>query len=148
MIIFITMMISILVVVIAWMMLSYNKGKIPADVKDPESVLKNTCWYKIKYVFTVFLIFIILFITIIVSCSNTEAKRLYDESENLSLYVEVINESDNEYLRYNFWNEVHAHNSKVDLYRSMPENIWFGWFIPHPELYENILYVNFSLNGG
>ena len=47
MIIFIVMMISILAVVIAWMMLSYNKGKIPADVKDPESILKNTgtAWY-------------------------------------------------------------------------------------------------------
>lgn len=129
-------------------MLYFNKKKIPADVKYPNDILHRTPWYWLQNFSFSFFISALILVAVAIACANGEAKRLYDETENLNLYVEVVGESDNEYLRYHFWNKVHTHNSNVDRLRVTPENMWYGRFIFHPELYENIPYVNFSLNGG
>ena len=148
MIFLIVMLCCVCVYSVSCTMLYFNKKKIPADVKDPNGILRHTPWYWLQSSsFSIFLSVLIL-VVVATACDNNEAKRLYDESENLNLYVEVISESDNEYLRYHFWNKVHTHNSRVDKWRTTPENMWYGRFIFHPELYENIPYVNFSLNGG
>lgn len=129
-------------------MLYFNKKKIPADVRDPNEILRHTPWYWLQSISFSIFISVLIITTVATACANYDARRLYNETENLNLYVEVISESDNEYLRYHFWNKVHIHNSNVDRLRVTPENMWYGWFIFHPELYENIPYVNFSLNGG
>lgn len=148
MIFLIVMLCCVCVCSVSCTMLYFNKKKIPADVKDPDEILHHTPWYWLQNIFFSIFISVLIIIAVATACNNEEAKRLYDETENLNLYVEVIDESDNEYLRYHFWNKVYIHNSNVDRLRAIPENRWYGRFIFHPELYENIPYVNFSLNGG
>ena len=148
MIFLIVMLCCIGILSVSYTMLYFNKKKIPADVKDPNEILRHTLWYRLQSLSSSIFILVLIIVAVATGCDHTEAKRLYDESENLNLYVEVISESDNEYLRYHFWDKVHTHNSRVDKWRTTPENIWYGRFIFHPELYENIPYVNFSLNGG
>ena len=148
MIYFIIMACLLAVVIFAGAMLHVEKQKIPADVVDKSAVLRKTVWFNICGVATVAFIGVFISLISILGISSAEASRLYDESETLNLYVDMVSESDNEYMRYHFWNEVKVHNSRVDYFRTYPESKWCGWFILDDTKYENIPYVNFSLNGG
>ena len=129
-------------------LLYIERQKIPADVKDPHEVLKNTKWYKCCWASTVMFFGILIGLLIALGCTSSEANRLYDEADTLNLYVDTVSASDNEYMRYHFWNEVMTHNRTVDNYKDTPDNKWYGWFILNDEKYENLPYVNFTLNGG
>ena len=129
-------------------LLYIERQKIPADVKDPHEVLKHSKWYKCCHASVIMFFGILIGLLIALGCVSSETNRLYDEADTLNLYVETISESDNEYLRYHFWNEVMTHNRDVDNYNDIPDNKWYGWFILNDERYENLPYVNFTLNGG
>ena len=129
-------------------LLYIERQKIPADVKNPHEVLAKTKWYKVCQSSSIMFFGLLIGILIALSCISADANRLYDEADTLNLYVDTIRASDNEYMRYHFWNEVMTHNRTVDNYKDTPDNKWYGWFILDDEKYENLPYVNFALNGG
>lgn len=60
-------------------------------------------------------------------------ENLHTKYKELSLVLDSIEQSDNEYLRYIFFDKVEEYNEQYDLYVRDLNSPWFNWLV-----YENV----------
>lgn len=75
--------------------------------------------------------------------SNEMAMDLMEEQKSLVLYKEAIETSDNEYLRFEYFQEVQAFNEKLARYQTLDTDFLVGCFYDTI----NINQIDFQLKG-
>jgi hypothetical protein len=88
-----------------------------------------------------------LFAVIVFANSSGVADNLVAEYEELSLYSEVVEVSDNEYIRFDFNDRVKAYNNRISRYKKNSENIFLESFYKIEDL-ENAKEIEFKLRTG
>lgn len=88
-----------------------------------------------------------LFAVIVFASSSGVADNLVAEYEELSLYSEVVETSDNEYIRFDFNDRVKAYNKRISHYKKNSENIFLESFYKMEDL-ENAKEIKFELRTG
>lgn len=76
--------------------------------------------------------------------SNSIAEQLIEENYQLNLYYGPVNNSFNEYVRYDFYADTEAHNSALHQFKNYSENFFLKPFFQESKLY-GIQPINFSL---
>ena len=88
---------------------------------------------------------------IVCGCVGNGARRdaawLKTESADIQLYYNTIVYSDNEYVRYNFYDRVMEYNRLYEAYQEAVENPWTSWLFDESILTE-CTPIEFSLNVG
>ena len=64
-----------------------------------------------------------------VVCEN-DINALKAESEHISLYYNIVNESDNEYVRFDFYQRVKDYNVRYTNLQNNTKSVWIGAFYP------------------
>lgn len=112
---------SILVIAIGLTIVRATVGKYwTRDAKQGLEVLMTVC-------------FVIAFILGLITCliiidSDEMATSLIKERESLMLYKEVIEASDNEYLRFEYFKKIQAFNGKLAHYQTLDADFFVGCF--------------------
>lgn len=112
---------SILVIAIGLTIVRATVGKYwTRDAKEGLEVLMTVC-------------FVIAFILGLITCliiidSDEMATSLIKERESLMLYKEVIEASDNEYLRFEYFKKIQAFNGKLACYQTLDTDFFVGCF--------------------
>ena len=88
-----------------------------------------------------------LFAVIIFASSSGVADSLVAEYEELNLYSEVVEISDNEYIRFDFNDRVKTYNARINRYKKNSENIFFEDFYKIEDL-KNAKEIEFELRTG
>ncbi len=86
------------------------------------------------------------FSLILGSIFNDKVTVLKEAHSNLTLYQPLVEETDNEYIRYNFFNEVNEYNEMYDEVVEIAANRWYGGLIPK-HWSADIDIIVFRLNG-
>lgn len=60
-----------------------------------------------------------------------EVDRLKERHDDIVLYYDTINECRNEYVRFDFYEQVQAYNSDYEKMVEDSHNIWIGKLFPH-----------------
>lgn len=88
---------------------------------------------------------------VVCGCVGNGARRdaawLKTESADIQLYYNTIVYSDNEYVRYNFYDRVMEYNRFYEAYQEAVENPWTSWLFDESILTE-CTPIEFSLNTG
>ena len=84
---------------------------------------------------------------LVFASSSGVADSLVAEYEELSLYSEVVEESDNEYIRFDFNDRVKTYNARVKRYKKNSENIFLEDFYKIEDL-KNAKEIEFELRTG
>ena len=79
-------------------------------------------------------------------CEN-ELEDLYAKSEHIMLYYNTISYSTNEYVRFDFYQQVKDYNATYAKVQERSESVWIGAFYPKG-WDEQIGLIDFMLNGG
>jgi hypothetical protein len=86
------------------------------------------------------------FSLILGSIFNNKVTALKETYSDLTLYQPLVKETDNEYIRYNFFNEVNEYNEMYDEVAEIAANGWYGGLVPkHWNI--DIDTIDFRLNG-
>ncbi len=56
-------------------------------------------------------------------------ENLHKEYEEIVLLYDTIDKSDNEYLRYNFYERIEEYNEQYDCYVNDLNSPWFNWLV-------------------
>lgn len=83
----------------------------------------------------------------VASGAENTAAWLKEESTDIMLYYNTINYSDNEYVRYNFYDRVMEYNRVYEAYQDATKNPWMSWLYDEDVLGECGL-IDFMLNTG
>ena len=75
------------------------------------------------------------------------ADSIVVENKELLLYKEAIENSDSEYVRFDFMEKVENHNARLRRYERYSENIWLESFYPIEDL-QGIKEIEFELRTG
>lgn len=75
------------------------------------------------------------------------ADSIVVENKELLLYEEAIENSDNEYVRFDFMEKIENHNARIRRYERNSENIWLESFYPIEDL-QGIEEIEFELRTG
>lgn len=67
---------------------------------------------------------------IIIGGSHGEINRLKAEHDKLTLYQTVVEQTDNEYVRFDFYQSVAEYNKKYENAVDKAQSIWFGALYP------------------
>lgn len=84
---------------------------------------------------------------VIFAGSSGVADSLVAEYEELSLYSEVVEMSDNEYIRFDFNDRVESYNKRISRYKKNSENIFLESFYKIEDL-KNAKEIEFELRTG
>ena len=84
---------------------------------------------------------------IIVGGSRGEINRLEADYDKLVLYQAVVEQTDNEYVRFDFYQSVVEYNKKYENVVDKSQSIWLGALYPK-DWAEQIAPIEFYLNGG
>lgn len=127
---------SILVIAIGLTIVRATIGKYwTRDAKQGLEVLMTAC-------------FVIAFILgLIIGCvivdGDEMAANLIKERESLMLYKEAIETSDNEYLRFEYFQEVQTFNEKLARYQTLDTDFLVGCFYDTIDVHQ----IDFQLKG-
>lgn len=86
------------------------------------------------------------FSLILGSIFSNKVTILKETHSDLTLYQPLVEETENEYIRYNFFNEVNEYNEKYDEVVEIAANKWYGALVPK-HWNTNIDTIEFRLNG-
>ncbi len=89
--------------------------------------LEKSCGF-ICFIGIVATIFMITTIIVNQGSSNKQAKAIVEENYELNLYYEAVNNSHNEYIRYDFYERVKNHNKDYENYIKKSENPFYAPF--------------------
>ena len=81
-----------------------------------------------------------------VGCRNTVA-NLAAEHDTLMLYYNAVQYSENEYMRFDYYNRVNDFNTRYAAIAENTESAWVGIFYPK-DWSEGFCPIEFYLNGG
>lgn len=84
---------------------------------------------------------------IVIGGSHGEINRLKAEHDKLTLYQTVVEQTDNEYVRFDFYQSVMEYNRKCENAIDKAQSIWLGALYPK-DWAEQIAPIEFYLNGG
>ena len=84
---------------------------------------------------------------IIIGGSHGEINHLQAEHDKLTLYQTVVEQTDNEYVRFDFYQDVMKYNQKYENAVDKAQSIWLGALYPK-DWAEQIAPIEFYLNGG
>ena len=84
---------------------------------------------------------------IVFASSSGVADNLIAEYEELSLYSEVVEMSDNEYIRFDFNDRVENYNKRISQYKKNSESIFLESFYKIEDL-KNAKEIEFELRTG
>lgn len=132
MIVFIASIVFLLVVIALMITLSVTKWKlmpIPATLIICVSIL------------CMMIVAISLIINIGTFSTN---KSNFDEYMDLAVYYNAVNESDDEVMRWHYYNKINEWNEKYENYLRMNNNMWFGFFYGDHD-YDGCDFINLEL---
>lgn len=95
--------------------------------------------------FVVALLFAILAITINAG-AKSDLQHVTERYDDLMLYYNTIVYSENEYVRYDYFDKVNAYNEAYDTIIAASESKWTGWFYPAEQV-AKIQPIDFTLHG-
>lgn len=108
---------------------------------------KNEVWETAQGIGICAAVFAIIIAGVICIGSIGVADSIVVENKELLLYEEAIEDSDNEYVRFDFMEKVENHNARIRRYKRNSENIWLGSFYPVEDL-QGIEEIDFELRTG
>lgn len=115
--------------------------------------IKLTFNPKWRFLFDTMIIFIILSIVFGIMCIafssglQTKCNQLEDQYKQLTLYADTIQESDNEYVRFDFYSQVNEYNDKCKQFEKDMNSKIVGVLGPK-DWNENIALIEFDLRDG
>ena len=84
---------------------------------------------------------------IIFGGANAEINHMRAEYDKLTLYQTVVEQTDNEYVRFDFYQSVTEYNTRYENVVDKAQSIWLGVLYPK-NWAEQIAPIEFHLNGG
>ena len=78
--------------------------------------------------------------------ARSDLQFMADRYDDLMLYYNTVVYSDNEYVRYDYFNKVKAYNEKYDAIIRASESKWTGWFYPAEQV-AKLNPIDFTLHG-
>jgi hypothetical protein len=109
--------------------------------------------YKSKWLYHAVCISLAICLVSGVSCvcigngARNDAAWLKAESANIQLYYNTIVYSDNEYVRYDFYDRVVTYNHCYEAYQNAVENPWTSWLFD-ADVLTDCAPIDFALNTG
>lgn len=88
----------------------------------------------------------IIFAWLITMLATPSTSEVYEEYKELITYKTVIQNTDNEYVRYDFYEKICDWNEGYEQWEKDRKNPWISWFIT--DRYKNCSYIDFPLNQG
>lgn len=79
--------------------------------------------------------------------ARNDAAWLKTESADIQLYYNTVVYSDNEYVRYDFYDRVVAYNHRYEAYQNAVENPWTSWLFD-ADVLTDCAPIQFELNTG
>lgn len=83
---------------------------------------------------------------IVIGGSHGEINYLKAERDKLALYQTVVEQTDNEYVRFDFYQDVMEYNAKYENAVDKAQSIWLGALYPK-DWAEQVAPIEFYLNG-
>lgn len=80
----------------------------------------------------------------LVSYNNT-CEHLHNEYKEIIMLYDTIEQSDNEYLRFNFYERIENYNEQYTTYIKDLNNPWFDWLVC--DNVDDIEYIEFNWRG-
>ncbi len=77
---------------------------------------------------------------------NSEVVALKDTYNNLTIYQPLVEETENEYIRYNFFIDVNEYNKQYEKVKAIANNKWYGALVPK-HWNTDVELIEFKLNG-
>lgn len=93
-----------------------------------------------------FLLFIFVVVVIANSDINTRISAMHSTYDNLMLYREIVEDSTNEYVRFDYYEKVEGYNAAYDFNLAESEDTMFGWLY-NDGWDSGIDYIDFQLHG-
>lgn len=95
--------------------------------------------------------FVVAIMAIILTISmgagaRSDLQSVAEQYDDLMLYYNTVVYSDNEYVRYDYYNKVKAYNEDYDAIIRASESKWTGWFYPAEEI-AKLNTIDFTLHG-
>ena len=95
--------------------------------------------------------FVVAIMAIILTISMGAGARIDLQSvaeryDDLMLYYNTVVYSDNEYVRYDYFNKVKAYNEDYEAIIRASESKWTGWFYPAEDI-AKLNTIDFTLHG-
>lgn len=95
--------------------------------------------------------FVIALMSILLAISmgagaRSDLQSMVERYDDLMLYYNTVVYSDNEYVRYDYFNKVKAYNENYDAIIRASESKWTGWFYPAEEI-AKLNPIDFTLHG-
>lgn len=78
--------------------------------------------------------------------ARSDLQSMTERYDDLMLYYNTVVYSDNEYVRYDYFNKVKAYNEDYDAIIRASESKWTGWFYPAEEI-AKLNTIDFTLHG-
>lgn len=107
-------------------------------------------WIWLNQIILVAAAFAIVFGTVSVIaktvCEN-DINALKAESDHITLYYNIVNESDNEYVRFDFYQRVKDYNIRYTNLQNNTKSVWIGAFYPK-DWDSEISLIDFMLRTG
>ena len=95
-----------------------------------QGCLKNEIWKKLFVVIAV-LSFGLGLITASIHDAHLQAtNKLQAAYDGLMLYYDLVDNSTNEYVRYDYYDRVMEYNADYEHHMENDDNIWTGWLYP------------------
>lgn len=95
--------------------------------------------------------FVIAIMAIILTISvgagaRSDLQSVTERYDDLMLYYNTVVYSDNEYVRYDYFNKVKAYNEDYEAIIRASESKWTGWFYPAEDI-AKLNTIDFTLHG-
>lgn len=78
--------------------------------------------------------------------ARSDLHSMAERYDDLMLYYNTVVYSDNEYVRYDYFNKVKTYNEDYDAIIRASESKWTGWFYPAEEI-AKLNTIDFTLHG-
>lgn len=78
--------------------------------------------------------------------ARIDLQSVAERYDDLMLYYNTVVYSDNEYVRYDYFNKVKAYNEDYDAIIRASESKWTGWFYPAEQI-AKLNPIDFTLHG-
>lgn len=78
--------------------------------------------------------------------ARSDLQSMAERYDDLMLYYNTVVYSDNEYVRYDYFNKVKTYNENYDAIIRASESKWTGWFYPAEEI-AKLNTIDFTLHG-
>ena len=116
-------------------------------------IVPATFHYKSKWLYYAVCVGLAICLAFGVSCvfvgngARNDAAWLKTESADIQLYYNTVVYSDNEYVRYDFYDRVVAYNHRYEAYQNAVENPWTSWLFD-ADVLTDCAPIQFELNTG